>query len=201
MFTGPTLLPAVLLGVVSGIGLLLVFALSTWLPELMGRSGFGSRGSLVLLLVLNGGAVVGALLASPLAERFGPRRVVAGCFGLGAAGMVLVGSQPSAAVVPVLVAVVGLGTTGTQILVIGLATATFPTAVRGAGVAWCTGFGRLGGIAGPLVVGLLVAAGSGVESLFTALGVVAAVGAGLALLVKPGRAAPRTPSPEPARHT
>ncbi|WP_052021831.1 MFS transporter [Actinokineospora spheciospongiae] len=201
LFTGPTLLPAVLLGVVSGIGLLLVFALSTWLPELMGRSGFGSRGSLVLLLVLNGGAVVGALLASPLAERFGPRRVVAGCFGLGGAGMLLIGSQPPAAVVPVLVAVVGLGTTGTQILVIGLATATFPTAVRGAGVAWCTGFGRLGGIAGPLVVGLLVAAGSGVESLFTALGVVAALGAGLALLVRSGRAAPRTPSPGPARHT
>ncbi|OLR92456.1 MFS transporter [Actinokineospora bangkokensis] len=194
LFTGPARVPAVVLGFVSGIGLLLVFALGTWLPELMGRAGFGTSASLVLLLVLNGGAIAGALLAAPLSERFGPRRVVACCFALGALGLLALGTAPPAAAVVVLVAVVGLGTTGTQILVIGLAAAAFPTAVRGAGVAWCTGFGRVGGILGPLVVGFLVADGP-----FLVLAGLACAGAGLALLVR-GAAGParRTPSPAPA---
>ena len=34
----------------------------------------------------------------------------------------------------------------------------FRTNVRGAAVAWCAGFGRLGGVGGPLLGGLLVAA-------------------------------------------
>ena len=73
-----------LLGLMSGTGLLLVYSLNTWLPELMLRAGFNAKGSLSFLMVLNGGAVVGALLASKAADRIGAKRVVAACFALGA---------------------------------------------------------------------------------------------------------------------
>ena len=36
-------------------GLMLVYSLNTWLPELMLRAGFNAKGSLSFLLVLNGG--------------------------------------------------------------------------------------------------------------------------------------------------
>jgi len=59
------------------------------------------------------------------------------------------------------VAVVGFGTTGTSILIYGLVANHFPTKMRGAAVAWAAGFGRLGGVSGPLLGGLFIAAGLG----------------------------------------
>ena len=59
----------------------------------------------------------------------------------------------------------------------------FRTNVRGAAVAWCAGFGRLGGVGGPLLGGLLVAAGLALNSIFYVLAAVALVGTVLTLLV------------------
>jgi AAHS family benzoate transporter-like MFS transporter len=61
----------------------------------------------------------------------------------------------------VAVAVAGVGTIGTQVLIYGLVSNYYPTRARAAGVAWCAGFGRLGGIVGPIVGGVLVGAGVG----------------------------------------
>ena len=81
------------------------------------------------------------------------------------------------------VAVVGFGTTGTSILIYGLVANHFPTKMRGAAVAWAAGFGRLGGVSGPLLGGLLLAAGLGVNSVFYILTGLALVGVVLTLLV------------------
>ncbi|SDZ07480.1 MFS transporter, AAHS family, benzoate transport protein [Geodermatophilus africanus] len=177
------LLPTVLLGLLSATGLLLVYALNTWLPELMGRAGFSTNGSLAFLLVLNGGAVLGALAASRCADRFGPKPVVAASFTLGAAAIALLTVGLPLGVLLAFVAVVGLGTSGTQILIYGFVATYYRTNVRSAGVAWCAGFGRLGGIGGPLIGGLLVASGIALNSVFYMLTVLAAVGALLTLLV------------------
>jgi AAHS family benzoate transporter-like MFS transporter len=45
----------------SATGLVLVYLLNTWLPELMQRAGFDSKGSLSFLLVSNGGATLGSV--------------------------------------------------------------------------------------------------------------------------------------------
>jgi len=177
------LLPTFLLGLLSATGLLLVYALNTWLPELMGRAGFSTNGSLAFLLVLNGGAVLGALAASRFADRFGPKRVVAASFLLGAAALALLTVSLPLGVLLAFVAVVGLGTSGTQILIYGFVATYYRTNVRSAGVAWCAGFGRLGGIGGPLIGGLLVASGIALNTIFYVLTALAVVGALLTLVV------------------
>jgi AAHS family benzoate transporter-like MFS transporter len=177
------LLPTVLLGLLSATGLLLVYTLNTWLPELMGRAGFSTKGSLAFLVVLNGGAVLGALVASRFADRFGPRPVVAGSFLLGAAAIVLLTAGFPLGVLLAFVAVVGLGTSGTQILIYGFVATYYRTNVRSAGVAWCAGFGRLGGIGGPLVGGVLVSSGMALNTIFLVLAVLAVLGGLLALAV------------------
>ena len=83
----------------------------------------------------------------------------------------------------VFVAVVWLGTTGTSILIYGLVANHFPTRMRAAAVAWLAGFGRLGGVSGPLLGGLFLAAGLGVNAVFYVLGGLALAGAVLTLLV------------------
>jgi AAHS family benzoate transporter-like MFS transporter len=194
------LLPTILLGLLSATGLLLVYTLNTWLPELMGRAGFSTNGSLAFLLVLNGGAVLGALGASRFADRFGPKPVVAASFLLGAAAIALLTAGLPLGLLLAFVAVVGLGTSGTQILIYGFVATYYRTNVRSAGVAWCAGFGRLGGIGGPLIGGLLVASGIALTSTFYVLAALAVFG-GLLTLVVPTAASRTTRVPAVAEAT
>lgn len=177
------LMPTLVLGLMSATGLLLVYSLNTWLPELMLRSGFDAKGSLSFLLVLNGGAVIGALLGSRVADRFGPKLVVAACFAIGAAAIALLTLDLPLAVRLAAVAVVGLGTSGTQTLIYGFVANYYRTNVRGAGVAWCAGFGRLGGVGGPLLGGFLIGGGFELNAIFYVLTGLAVLGAVLTLAV------------------
>ena len=177
-------LATVLLGLMSGTGLMLVYSLNTWLPELMLRAGFNAKGSLSFLMVLNGGAVVGALLGSKVADRCGAKRVVAACFVLGALAILLLTAGFPIGVLLAVVAVVGLGTSGTQTLIYGLVANFYRTNVRSAGVAWCAGFGRLGGVGGPILGGYLAGGGFALETIFYILASVAVLGGVLATLVR-----------------
>jgi len=185
---GPAyLLPTIVLGVMSATGLLLVYSLNTWLPELMLRAGFNAKGSLSFLLVLNGGAVIGAVLGSRVADRFGPKLVVAGCFAIGAVAIGLLTLDLPLAVRLAAVAIVGLGTSGTQTLIYGFVANYYRTNVRGAGVAWCAGFGRLGGVGGPLLGGFLISGGFALNSIFYILAGLALLGVILTLVVPMAR--------------
>jgi MFS transporter, AAHS family, benzoate transport protein len=183
-------LPTVLLGLMSATGLVLVYSLNTWLPELMLRAGFDAKGSLSFLLVLNGGAVVGALIGSRVADRLGPKPVVAACFLIGAAAITLLTVSLPLALLLLFVAVAGLGTSGTQTLIYGFVANYYRTNVRGAGVAWCAGFGRLGGVGGPVIGGLLIGAGLSTNAIFYVLAGLGVLGVLLTLLV-PHRQGPR----------
>jgi AAHS family benzoate transporter-like MFS transporter len=187
------LAPTVLLGLMSALGLLLVYSLNTWLPVLMSQSGFNTKGSLQFLLILNGGAVLGALLASKVADRFGAKSVVVACFAIGAAAIFMMTMGFPVAGLLAIVAVVGLGTSGTQVLIYGLVSNYYRTNVRGAGVAWCAGFGRLGGVVGPVFIGYMQQAELPIDTTFQILAGVAAVGAVLTLVLPMARNASAKP--------
>jgi AAHS family benzoate transporter-like MFS transporter len=175
--------PTVLLGLTSAMVLLLVYSLNTWLPELMLRAGFNAKGSLAFLLVLNGGAVVGALFGSRFADRFGPKLVTAAFLLTGAVFIVALTLPVPLPVLLLFVALAGLGTSGTQILLFGFVANYYRTNIRAAGVAWCAGFGRMGGIGGPLIGGILIGAGFAVTQIFLILTGVALLGLVLVLMV------------------
>ncbi|MEG2578408.1 MAG: aromatic acid/H+ symport family MFS transporter [Glutamicibacter sp.] len=169
-------LPTALLGMMSFAGLLLTYGLNTWMPEIMQQAGYGKSHSLLFLLVLNLAAVFGGLLASVAADRVGPKQVVALTFFLAALAMVLLTLKLPLGLLLSLVAVAGVGTIGTQVLIYGFVSNYYHSAARGAGVAWCAGFGRLGGIFGPLLGGVLLSAGVSPGTAFYVFAAVAIVG-------------------------
>jgi MFS transporter, AAHS family, benzoate transport protein len=189
LFSRDFWLATIILGFVSATGLILVYSLNTWLPVLMEASGFNAKGSLSFLLVLNGGAIVGALVGSRFADKLGPRPVVAVCFFIGSAAIALLTLTIPLAVLLIFVAIVGFGTSGTQTLIFGFVANYYPTRMRGAGVAWAAGFGRLGGVAGPILGGVLIGAGLAVNTIFYVLSAIALVGVVLTLLVPRARGA------------
>jgi AAHS family benzoate transporter-like MFS transporter len=188
LFSAHYLFPTVVLGLMSATGLVLVYSLNTWLPEIMLRAGFNTKGSLSFLAVLNGGSLFGALVASRAADHFGPKPVVATCFATGAVALVLLTLGFPLAGLLAIVAVVGLGTSGTQTLIYGFVANYYRTNVRAAAVAWCAGFGRLGGIGGPMLGSSLIGAGFKLDAIFYVLACLGVLGVLLTLLVPMGRA-------------
>ncbi|MEI2731276.1 MAG: MFS transporter [Dermatophilaceae bacterium] len=156
LFSGHYLAATVMLGLMSFTGLMVVYMLQTWLPTLMGPL-LGSSAALWILFFVNAGAAVGALFASRAADRFGAKPVVAVCFLIGAVTIFLLTTTRSLALLVPIALLVGLGSSGTQILIYGMVANYYRTNVRGAGVAWCAGFGRLGGVGGPYLGGILAA--------------------------------------------
>ncbi|MXP21917.1 MFS transporter [Gordonia sp. HNM0687] len=177
------LVPTLLLGTMSFAGLLLTYGLNTWLPQIMESAGFDAKGSLSFLLVLNGGAIVGGLIAARLADRRGPQRIVATSFCLATFALVCLTLGFPLPVLLAAVAVAGTGTIGTQVLIYGYVSNFYPTSARAAGVAWCAGFGRLGGIVGPVIGGLLIGAGVSSSSAFYIFAGIALAGAAATMLV------------------
>jgi AAHS family benzoate transporter-like MFS transporter len=185
-----------LFGAASFCGLLLVYGLNTWLPQIMRQAGYPLGSALQFLLVLNLGAIAGAIGASALADRFGPKPVTAGAFLAATGCLLLLSFRLDTAVLLLAVAIAGLGSVGTQILVNGFIAVHYPAAIRATALGWALGVGRAGAIVGPLFGGWVLASGLGFEWNFYGFAVPALAGALLIALVPRLRAS--SPVVEPS---
>jgi AAHS family benzoate transporter-like MFS transporter len=185
---------AILLGLMSFCGLLLTYGLNTWLPKIMEGYGYGRTYSLFFPLALNLGAVAGGLLASRLADKSGPQRVIAATFALATISLALMTFSFPLPLLFAFIALAGVGTLGTQVLIYGFQSNYFTTNARAAGVAWCASVGRLGGVLGPIIGGWLAAAGIAGSTALYIYGAVALSGAVVTVLV------PRQRKLEEAEH-
>ncbi|MDE8587102.1 MFS transporter [Arthrobacter sp. NQ4] len=174
---------SILLGLMSFCGLLLTYGLNTWLPKIMEGYGYGRTYALFFPLALNLGAVVGGLVASRMADRKGPKRVIAATFALATISLGLMTFSFPLPLLFTFIATAGVGTLGTQVLVYGFQSNYFTTNARAAGVAWCASVGRLGGVLGPIIGGWLAAAGIGGATAFYIYGAVALLGGAVTILV------------------
>ncbi|GAA4760365.1 MFS transporter [Citricoccus nitrophenolicus] len=175
--------PLVLFSTASFAGLLLVYGLNTWLPQIMRSAGYPLGSSISFLLVLNLGAVVGTIASAALADRVGSRIAVTLAFVAAAITLVGLSLQPGAALLYVFVALAGLGSIGTQILVNGYAAAYFPVWTRGTAVGITLGVGRLGAVVAPLMVGFILESGLSFQWNFYAFLLAAALGLVAILLI------------------
>jgi AAHS family benzoate transporter-like MFS transporter len=185
LFTRRLRLPTLLFGLLSACGLLLTYALNTWLPKMMQASGFGTDSALSFLLVLNAGAIIVPLFASRLSDRVGPQLVTSASLAAAAISILVLSTDVSSWLLFVLAFVAGAGTIGAQVLIYGFAASYYPASSRAAGTAWTASVGRLGGIAGPTVIGFVIAGGS-VGPVFYLLAAIAVVAAVVALAVPRG---------------
>lgn len=156
----PYPLVAAAIAAASFMGLLLVYGLNTWLPQLMASAGYPVSAGLSLLLVLNLGAVAGLIVAGILADKHGTKPIVLLWFGLSAACLALLSIKvDNAFLLNALVFVTGVFVFSAQVLVYAWVSQLFPARLRATALGFAAGVGRVGAIAGPAVTGSLVAAG------------------------------------------
>ncbi|MCS7482509.1 MFS transporter [Umezawaea endophytica] len=186
--TRPPLLRHLALFGLAGFGVqVFIYGLNTWLPQIMRAAGYGLTSALAFLAALSAGAIVGSLVMSSFADRFGPRRVLLSGLGIGVVALAVLSSGPPTAVGYGAVVLAGVGGSGTAVILHVFAGTCFPPAVRASAVGTYLAISRVGSVVGPLALGWIVAVGLAVQWNFYALMVPTVLGV-LAVLLLPRNA-------------
>ncbi|ENU29633.1 hypothetical protein F991_02120 [Acinetobacter sp. CIP-A165] len=136
--------------------LLMVYALSSWLPKLMLAAGYSLGKSILFLLALNVGAMIGSIGGGILSDKFHLKPVILSMLMAGVAALIGLGFNSPAYVLYGLVTVAGAATIGTSILLYSYVAQYYPLSVRSTGIGCASGVGRIGAIVGPILTGLLL---------------------------------------------
>lgn len=155
--------------------LFMVYALSSWLAKLMAGAGYSLGSALTFVLVLNFGAMIGAIGGGWLADRLPIKYVLIGMYGLAAVSITLLGYPMPTGALFVTVGLAGASTIGTQIVTYAYAGQFYPMAVRATGIGWASGVGRSGAILAPIVIGALVGMALPLQQNFLAIAVPAVI--------------------------
>lgn len=177
LFVGKFALVTIGVWAASFMGLLLVYGLNTWLPKIMADAGYKLSASLVMLFVLNLGAVVGLVVAGWLADKHGTKKIVLLWFVLAAVFLAALSiPMPSQVLLNIAVFITGVFVFSAQVLVYAFVSAIYPPASRGTALGMASAIGRVGAILGPFITGTLVVAGIAYPWGFYLFAVVALLG-------------------------
>ena len=136
--------------------LFMVYALSSWLTKLMAQAGYSLGSALTFVLVLNAGAMAGAIGGGWLADKLHIKWVLVGMYVLAAVSITFLGQPLPTSALFVVVALAGASTIGTQIVTYAYVGQFYPATIRSTGIGWASGVGRSGAILAPIVIGYLV---------------------------------------------
>ncbi|BCT74388.1 hypothetical protein SCMU_02300 [Sinomonas cyclohexanicum] len=135
------------------------YGLGTQLPKIMRDSGSDLGPALTFTIALNLGAVAGSIVTAWAGDKFGTVKVsviAAALAGIGLVALIATPASNTAFIYAALV-VAGVGTHGTQSLVIGAIASHYPSELRGTALGWALGVGRIGAVLAPQLSGLMLA--------------------------------------------
>lgn len=183
LFRRDYLRTTLLLWATTFMGLLLVYGLATWIPEIMRKSGYELGPSLLTAVALNIGAIIGTIIGGHYGDRLGLRAILLVSFACAAVANVVLSLRPSFEINLIAIGVAGFGSIGTAILMNAFVASFYPTTSQATAVGWALGVGRVGGILGPIVGGLIAGMALPVSANFYVFGIAAVVGGGTLLLI------------------
>ena len=142
------------------LNLLDMFLISYWLPTVLHLGGLTPADAAFAASIYMAGGMLSTLLLGPVIARFGAERTLAVSLALGALsiGLTTITHFPYLLIMGLLF-IAGGGFVGSQLGLNGFAASVYPAEMRSTGIGWALGVGRIGGIAGPIVGGVLLGIG------------------------------------------
>jgi len=183
-------LPTLALWLAFFFSLLVLYLLLNWLPALLIERGADRTAAGGVQIAFNLAGAVTSLFIGRAMDRFSRKLVVTVTFGALIVALLSLSLVSSLTMVLISAVLIGGAVLGVQAILYGLAPAQYPSAVRGTGVGAAVAVGRLGSIAGPLLAGMLVAAGATGGSVFLSIVPIAALGGAATLWLICSRALP-----------
>jgi MFS transporter, AAHS family, benzoate transport protein len=159
LFSRLYVLRSVAFWVASFFGLMLIYGLSTWLPQVMTEAGYSVGSSLSFLVLFNAGAAVGLLVVGKTADRLGTKLVCGLSFCVAGLSIALLSVDMPFVLIYVVAGLAGVGTFGGMTLIYSYIGQYYPASSRATALGWSAGVGRTGAITGPILGGFLVGAG------------------------------------------
>ena len=155
--------------------LLSMYMISYWMPTVLSLSGLTPADAVFVSSMQDAGPLLSIFLIVPLATKFGPPNVLCVTLFLGMLCIAIMGlgNLPYYLLLPVIF-LIGAGTVGSMTGINGMTAALYPARVRNTGMGWALGIGRLGGIAGPWLGGVLLGMGLPPRQIFLATCITAA---------------------------
>jgi MFS transporter, AAHS family, 4-hydroxybenzoate transporter len=162
-----------------------IYLIAYWLPTVLHMSGLSPADSVFAASLRDAGPLLSIFVLAPLSHRFSPQSVLAvslaaGIFAIGAVGLADLPYLPLLATI----FLIGCCTTGSMTVINGMTAALYPARVRNTGMGWALGIGRLGGIGGPWLGGLLLGLGWPPRQIFLFACVTASIAAVCVLLLR-----------------
>lgn len=202
LFTSGRTLGTIVLWIIFFLNLAEFYALQSWLPTILTNLHYPLNTVALATTLTTIGGILIAVVIGPAMDRLGPYRSLAVLYFCGVFFVALMGvalSQPEW-VLMIATFFAGCCVSGGQKSVIALSAVFYPAPIRSTGVGWALGIGRLGGIGGPLLIGLLLSWHVSPASLFYAASIPMLVAGLLVALLGWRYGEPRL-SPKPALAT
>ncbi|MBI2954803.1 MAG: MFS transporter [Chloroflexi bacterium] len=136
-----------------------------WMPTLLSAAGYGVVRSFEFVLVITMAQLPGVIVASFLMDRIGRKRVVVPALLLCGIAAYLFGQATSPQELLVWGSLISVGNLGGWAVMLAYTPELYPTRARGTGAGMASAFGRVGGIAVPGIVGLMLGSWGGSYSL------------------------------------
>lgn len=141
------------------VGLIIVFGLNTWLPQIMSKAGYAVADSIVQLFVLNLGAIVGLVFAGWIGDKWKPSAISTLWFLMSALLLVLLSVNIGGAfLLGTLVFFAGVFVFSAQVMVYAFTSKVYEGNARATAMGLENAIGRIGAIVGPMGAGILVTA-------------------------------------------
>lgn len=142
------------------------YGIFTWLPSILAMKGFSLTKSFSYVIVMTLAQIPGYFSAAFLVDRIG-RKPTLTAFVLGTAiSAYLFGQGNSAAMILLFGSFMSFFNLGAWGILYTYTPELYPTRARGTGAGWAAGFGRIGGILAPMVVGRMLGAHMATETVF-----------------------------------
>jgi len=152
-----------------------LYFMLNWIPKLATNAGLSMSAAIYAGTVFNLGAIVGIPIQGYCSSRFGLKKTIGIILVFTAVTMLSFGFFVQSSYVLLIFFLMGFGVQGGFVGLYAVAASMYPTYIRTTGVGWAIGAGRIGGIIGPIVGGLLVAWGLDMTQSFWVFAIPAAL--------------------------
>ncbi|WP_128548136.1 MFS transporter [Larkinella soli] len=136
-----------------------LYFLLSWIPKLAANAGLSMELAIYAGAVFNVGSFFGVITQGYFSSRFGLKKTIGIFLILTAILMAVFRVFAGSPALLLVFGLLGFGVQGGFVGLYAVAARLYPTQFRTTGVGWAIGMGRLGGITGPAVGGLLIGLG------------------------------------------
>lgn len=137
-------------------GLLTINGVNIWLPQVMNQNGYALGSSLTFSIVLNLGTLIGTILWAVTVDKVGFKVLMPIIYAAGSVSLFCMGIKVNLIVLYLFVGLIGMFAFAAHSLMNSFASQYYPGEIRTTGVGLANATGRVGGMLGPIIGGMLL---------------------------------------------